>query len=101
LWKFRNDIYHQDNEGTIARYKLEALKRDMDKLWARHIELLPKLWDFQKQHFDRRQRIVNLRYERKKCWATLAKLYLDDAENNRDGSNSDSDQTDGWGTGVG
>jgi hypothetical protein len=36
LWKFRNDIYHQDNEGTIARYKLEALERKMQKLWARH-----------------------------------------------------------------
>jgi hypothetical protein len=37
LWQFRNDIYHKDNEGTIARYKLEALERDMEKLWARHI----------------------------------------------------------------
>jgi hypothetical protein len=46
LWQFRNDFYHQDNEGTIARYTLEALERDMEKLWARHIEPLPKLWDF-------------------------------------------------------
>jgi hypothetical protein len=76
LWQFRNDIYNQDNEGTIARYKLEALDRDMEKLWARHIELLPILWDFQKQHVDRRQRIVDLRYESKKCWAKLATLYL-------------------------
>jgi hypothetical protein len=22
LWQFRNDIYHQGNEGNIARYKL-------------------------------------------------------------------------------
>jgi hypothetical protein len=93
MWQFRNDIYHQDNEGTIARYKLEALEICMDKLWARHTELLHKLWDFQKQHFDRRQRIVDLRYESKKCWATLAKLYLDDAENNRHGSHSDINQT--------
>jgi epoxyqueuosine reductase QueG len=100
LWQFRNDIYHQDNEGTIARYKLEAFERDMDKLLARHIELLPKLWDFQKQHFDRRQRIVDLRYESKKCWATLAKLYLDEAENNRHGSLSNINQTNGLRTGV-
>jgi hypothetical protein len=52
LWQFRNDIYHQDNQGTVARYKLEALERDMEKLWTRHTELLPKLWDLQKQHFD-------------------------------------------------
>jgi hypothetical protein len=25
VWQFWNNIYHQDNEGTIARYKLEAL----------------------------------------------------------------------------
>jgi hypothetical protein len=85
----------------IARYKIEALERDMEKLWARHIELLPKLRDFKKKHFDRRQRIVNLRYESKKCWATLAKLYLEDAENNRDSGHSESDQTAGWRTGVG
>jgi hypothetical protein len=28
LWQFWNDIYHQDNEGTIARYKLESLERN-------------------------------------------------------------------------
>jgi hypothetical protein len=43
LWQFRNDIYHQYNEGTISRYKLEALERDMEELWARHTELLPQL----------------------------------------------------------
>jgi hypothetical protein len=101
LWQFRNDIYYQDNEGKIARYKIESLERDMEKLRARHIVLLPKLWDFQKQHFDRRQRIVTLRYKSKKCWATLAKLYMDDAENNRDGGHIDSDQTNGLRTGVG
>jgi hypothetical protein len=30
----------------------------MEKLWAHHTELLPKLLDFQKQHFARRQRIM-------------------------------------------
>jgi hypothetical protein len=101
VWQFRNDIYHQENEGTIARYKLEALEREMEKLWARHTELLPKLWDFQKQHFDRRQCIMDLRYESKKCWATLAKLYLDDAETNRSGIPSNIEPNLGWRTGVG
>jgi hypothetical protein len=101
LWQFRDDIYHQDNEGTIARYKLEALERDMEKVWAIHIELLPKLWDFQKQHFGRRQRIVDLQFESKKCWAKLAKLYLDEAESNRHDSLSNMDQTNRLRTGVG
>jgi hypothetical protein len=25
MWQFRKDIYHQDNQRNIARYKLEAL----------------------------------------------------------------------------
>jgi hypothetical protein len=27
FWQFRNNIYHQDNEGTIAQYKLKSLER--------------------------------------------------------------------------
>jgi hypothetical protein len=49
LWQFRSDIYHQDNVGTIVRYKLEAIEREIEKLWARHIELLTKLRYFQNQ----------------------------------------------------
>jgi hypothetical protein len=37
----------------------------------------------------------------KTFWATLAKLYLDDAENNRHGGHSDIDQTNGLRTRVG
>jgi hypothetical protein len=73
----------------------------MEKLCTHHTELLPKLWDFQKQYFYRRQRIVDLWYESKKFWATLAKLYLDDAETNRHGIHSDIERTFGWRTGVG
>jgi hypothetical protein len=73
----------------------------MEKLCTHHTELLPKLWVFQEQHFNRRQHITDLRYESKKCWATLAKLYLDDAETNRFGCHSDIEQSIGWRTGVG
>jgi hypothetical protein len=113
MWRFQNDIYHQNNKGNIAHYKLEALDRDMEQIGARHTELLPKLHDFQKQHFDRRQRITDLIYESKKCWtslamiamlATLAKLAticLHDAETNILGLSSDMDRILGWRTGVG
>jgi hypothetical protein len=72
----------------------------MEKLCTRHTELLPKLWDFQKQHFDRRQRIAYLRYESNKCWETQAKLYLDDEETNRSVNNSDIDQNIGYNRSV-
>jgi hypothetical protein len=89
LWQFWSNIYHQDNEGTIAHYKLKALEMDMEKLWSRHTELLPKLCDFQKQHFDMRKLITDLRYESNKCWAKIAKLYLVNAETNISGIHSD------------
>jgi hypothetical protein len=43
MWHLWNDVYHQDNQGNITRYKLEALYRDTENIWARHTELLPKL----------------------------------------------------------
>jgi hypothetical protein len=101
IWQFWNDIYNHDNQGNIARYKLEALDRDMEKMWARHTEILPKLHDFLKQHFDRRQRIADLRYESKKFWATLATLYLHYAETNRSGLSSDIEHIPAGRTGVG
>jgi hypothetical protein len=38
VWKFRNSIYHADQTGQIARYKREEQQRQMDKIWARHLE---------------------------------------------------------------
>jgi hypothetical protein len=58
MWQFGNNIYHQDKQVTIALYKVEALERDMDNIWACHTELLPKLHDFQKQYFERRK-VIN------------------------------------------
>jgi hypothetical protein len=94
-----NDIYHQDKQGNIARYKIEALDRAME-MWARNTELLYKLHDFQKQHFDQRQHITDIRYESNTCWATLATLYLHDAETNRSGFSSDIGPILGWRKGV-
>jgi hypothetical protein len=76
MWQFQNYIYHQENQWNIAQYKLEAFDRDMEKMRARHTELLTKLHDLLKQHFDWRQHIADLRYENKKCWETLATIYL-------------------------
>jgi hypothetical protein len=82
MWQFQNGIYNQDNPGKLVQYKLEALDRDMEQIWECYTEILSKLLDFQKQHFDRRKPISDLRYESKKSWATLATLYLYDAEAN-------------------
>jgi hypothetical protein len=58
----------------------------------------PNYGTSKKQHFDRRQRIADLRYKSKKCWVTLSNIYLDNAENNISGSHSEIKQNNVWRT---
>jgi hypothetical protein len=71
VWKFRNSIYHADQNGRIARYKREEQQRRMDKIWARHLELQGRLQQNQIMHFDNREQRDNLRYDSQRCWASL------------------------------
>jgi hypothetical protein len=73
----------------------------MEKMRSQHTELLPKVHDFQKQHFDQRQRIMDLRYESNKRWVTLATLFLYDVETNGSELSSDIERILRWRTQVG
>jgi hypothetical protein len=80
VWNFCNGVYHADNSGRVARYKLEAQSRAMNDTWERHQELQGRLKTFQHQHFDDHEQIENLHCESKQCWIGLAKLFLDESE---------------------
>jgi hypothetical protein len=80
VWNFRNGVYHADNNGRVARYKLEAQSRAMTDTWERHQELQGRRKALQHQHFDYNDQIDNLRYDSKQCWIGLAKLFLDESE---------------------
>ena len=80
IWQFRNDAFHADTNAQVKRYKLEELERERTRLRARHIELLPKLQDFQQKHFESPARVDGLRYDSQKCWTALAEFSLDEAE---------------------
>jgi hypothetical protein len=80
VWNFRNGVYHAQNNGRIARYKLEAQARAMNNTWERHQELQGRLKTFQQQHFDDHDKIENLHYDSKQFWIGLAKLFLDESE---------------------
>jgi dGTP triphosphohydrolase len=79
VWNFHNGVYHAENRGRIARYKLEAQLRAMATTWERHQELQGILKTFQHQHFYDHERIANLHYASKHCWNGLAKLFLDES----------------------
>jgi hypothetical protein len=80
VWNFHNGVYHAENRGRIARYKLEAHSRAMNTTWERHQELQGRLATIQHQHFDDHDQIENLHYDSEQCWDGLAKLFLDESE---------------------
>jgi hypothetical protein len=81
LWKYRNDALHENDMKKVAQLKVEALDIDIKYLEERHKNLRHKLRNFQEQHMKRVEHVRTLQYNSRKFWASLAKLYLDDAEN--------------------
>jgi hypothetical protein len=81
LWQYQSEALHTDNSKRVARFKVEALYRDTEGLAMGHNDLRSKLHDFQERYMERQEHIQTLQHNIRKCWAPLAKLYLDEAEN--------------------
>jgi predicted nucleic acid-binding Zn-ribbon protein len=81
MWQYRNNALHKDDSTRVARFKIEALDRDIARLAVRHNDLRSKLHGVQERHMERREHIKTLQHNSRQCWASLAKLYLDEAEN--------------------
>jgi archaellum component FlaC len=65
----------------VAQFKVEAMDRDIERLEARIEDLRHKLRTFQEEHIQRLEDVNTLQHNSRKCWAALAKMYLDEAEN--------------------
>jgi hypothetical protein len=81
LWQYYNNALHEDDSTRVAQFKVEAVDRDIARSAVRHNDLRSKLHEVQKGHTERREHIQTLQHNSQKCWASLAKLYLDEAEN--------------------
>jgi hypothetical protein len=81
IWTFRNGVLHEDNQGRIARYKVEALYRNIEVVWDRYKVLQGYMDTTLQGHFQQREITNNLRQDSKACWTTLATLYLEETEN--------------------
>jgi hypothetical protein len=79
LWMYRNNRYHENTNQQVARYKMGALDRRYDEMWEKHTRLIERLHDVQATHFENRQQIGNLNYERKRCWVNLAEQYINES----------------------
>jgi hypothetical protein len=80
LWQYRNNALHKDDSTRVAQFKIEALDQDIERLAARHNELRSKLHEVQERHMERREYIQPLQHNSHQCWASLAKLFLDEAD---------------------
>jgi hypothetical protein len=81
LWQYRNDELHENNKKKVAQFKVEAMDRDIKRLEVRIEDLRHKLRTFQEEHMQRVEHVKTLQHNSRKCWAALAKMYLDEAEN--------------------
>jgi hypothetical protein len=79
IWTYRNNIYHENTNQQVARYKTEALDRRYEEVWDKHAGLVQILNAFQTKHFKNRTRIGNLYYESKCCWGNLLEQYITEA----------------------
>jgi hypothetical protein len=77
IWTFRNGVLHENNQGRIARYKLEALQRNIEVVWNRYNVQQGRMDTTLQGHFQQWDIINNLIHDIKACWSTL---YLDETE---------------------
>jgi hypothetical protein len=81
IWTFRNGVLHENKQGHIARYKVEALQRKIEVVWGRYNVQQGRMDATPQGHFQQQEIIYNLRHDIKACWTALATLYLDETEN--------------------
>jgi hypothetical protein len=80
IWQFRKSIYHEVNQGRFAKYKIEELSRRVDNIRAMHSDSQGRLLEFQRTHINERDKTNNFRYDSQRCLASLAEMYLKEAE---------------------
>jgi hypothetical protein len=78
IWTFRNGVLHEDHQGRIARYKVEALQRKIEVVWDRYNLLQGRMDTALQGHIQHREIINDLRHDSKARWTTFATLYLDE-----------------------
>jgi hypothetical protein len=82
IWQYRNDALQYNGTKKVAQFKVEAMDRDIERLEARIEDLRHVLRTFQEQHMQRVEHVKTLQHNSRKCCAALAKVYLDEAEQN-------------------
>jgi hypothetical protein len=80
-WHYRNNDVHSRDSKQVAQFTIDALKREKEQIRIIHEELRHKLQDSQVSHLERLTDIEQLHYNRHKCWADLARLYVEESQN--------------------
>jgi hypothetical protein len=81
LCHYRNDAVHNRDLKQVSKFKIDALEIEKERIKKKHEEMRHKLQEFQSRHLERLIDIKQLHYNGHKCWADLARLYSEEAEN--------------------
>jgi hypothetical protein len=78
IWTYRNKIFHEKDNETLARYKREEMDRRIHIIWKKEA-VRDNMLPFQARHFTNRSTVESLHYEIKRCWANLVEMYTEEA----------------------
>jgi archaellum component FlaC len=81
LWQYQNDAVHENDTKKVAQFKVEAMDRDIERLEVWIEDLRHKLRTFQEEQMQQVEHVKTLQHNSRKCWAELAQMYLDEADN--------------------
>jgi hypothetical protein len=69
IWTYYNNIYHENTNQQVSRYKTEELYRGYEEICEKHAGLVERLHAFQTKTNEDRQSIGPFNYYSKRCWA--------------------------------
>jgi hypothetical protein len=80
LWHYPNNAVHSRDSKSLLSLRSTHWKEKRNRIKNKHKEMRHKLHEFQSRHLERLTDIEQLHYNGQKCWADLARLYLEEAE---------------------
>jgi hypothetical protein len=79
IWTYRNTIFHDKDNETVARYKREEMDRRIHTIWEKRAAVRDYMLLFQARHFANRSTVDSPHCESKRCWENLAEMYTEEA----------------------
>jgi hypothetical protein len=80
IWTYRNTIFHEKDNETVARYQREETDIRIHTIWEKQEAVWDNMLPFQARHFANRSTVESLHYESKRSWANIAEMNTEEAQ---------------------